>query len=273
MRDAAAFKALCQQEHPSDGGIGTLREKTLHRVLKNWIEPRADCREQPFAGFVVDILNEEGVTEIQTRGFFSLRHKLEQLLEQTPVRVVFPLTARRWIRWADPETGALSPQRLSPKRGIFLDAFYELVHIAPLLGHPNLTLELLLIDAEELRLRCGRGADGKRGAVRIELLPLALADQCVLHTPCDYAALLGQELPDPFTCALLRSLTKRSETLCRRTLYTLERLGAIQRAGKQGRSLLYTRISPCAKSLEYDSIASKDSAGALQVPAVREGSD
>lgn len=171
MRDASSFEALCRASHPSDGGIGTLREKTLHRVLKNWIEPRTCCREQPFSGFVVDILNEDGVTEIQTRGFFALRRKLEVLLSQTQVRVIFPLPAQRWIRWADPETGELSPRRLSPRRGDFFDAFYELMHVAPLLGHPQLTVELLLIDAEELRLCNGWGKGGKRGATRIELLP------------------------------------------------------------------------------------------------------
>lgn len=272
MRDAASFAALCQMEQPPDGGIGTLREKTLHRVLKHWIEPRADCREQPVAGFVVDILNEDGVTEIQTRGFFSLRRKLERLLGETPVRVVFPLAARRWIRWADPETGVLSPRRLSPRRGSYLDAFYELTHLAPLLNHPNLTLELLLIDAEELRLRCGWGNGGKRGAVRIELLPLALAGHRVLRQPQDYAGLLPDTLADPFTCAQLRKAAGRSDTLCRRALYTLERVGALQRIGKQGRALLYTRTAACADGRECDSIGAENTAGGTDAPAGREGS-
>lgn len=266
MRDAAKFEALCRASHPSDGGIGTLREKTLHRVLKNWIEPRTCCREQPFSGFVVDILNEDGVTEIQTRGFFALRRKLEILLSQTPVRVIFPLPARRWIRWADPETGELSPRRLSPRRGDFFDAFYELMHVAPLLGHPQLTAELLLIDAEELRLCNGWGKGGKRGATRIELLPLALAGQCELHAPQDYAALLPPGLPDSFTCAALRAATRRSETLCRRALYTLERAGAVERVGKQGRALLYARTAPCAGTAGCGSIT-EETAGASQALA------
>lgn len=38
--DKERFDALCLQEQAADGGIGTLGEKRLHRVLKVYFEPR-----------------------------------------------------------------------------------------------------------------------------------------------------------------------------------------------------------------------------------------
>ena len=123
--DKERFDALCLQEQAADGGIGTLGEKRLHRVLKTYFEPRAACREQPFAGYVADILNEEGVTEVQTRNYGALRKKLDAFLPLGPVRVVCPLPARKWISWVDPATGEISARRPSPKHGAPIDAFYS----------------------------------------------------------------------------------------------------------------------------------------------------
>ena len=240
--DVERFQMLCLQGHPADGGIGTLREKSLHRILKLYVEPVPALREQPFGGFVADILHPDEVIEIQTRSYFSLRKKLELLLPLRPVRVVCPLAAAKWIIWVDPETGALSPRRRSPKQGGYLDAFYELIHIAPLLGHPGLTVHFLLLDVEEYRLPGKGGRRSGRGIRREELIPLSLAGEWVAHSAADYAALLPPALKDPFTAADLHRISGRSETLCRRAIYTLTQAGALRRTGKQGRAFLYERI-------------------------------
>ena len=242
--DKERFDALCLQEQAADGGIGTLGEKRLHRVLKTYFEPRAACRERPFAGYVADILNEEGVTEVQTRNYGALRKKLDAFLPLGPVRVVCPLPARKWISWVDPATGEISARRPSPKHGAPIDAFYELMHIAPVLAHPNLTLHLLLFDADEYRMRDGWDKSGKRGSTRAELQPLSLRAEQEVRGPAAYAALLPAGLPDPFTLRELRAAARRSETLCRRAVYTLEKVGALSRAGKRGRELLYRRSCP-----------------------------
>lgn len=50
-------------------GIGTLRERSLHAVLKYWADPDESHHEIPLAGCVADIFDGERVVEIQTRGF------------------------------------------------------------------------------------------------------------------------------------------------------------------------------------------------------------
>ena len=72
-------------------GIGTLAEKALHAALKAYYEPDAESREIALGGFVADIVGEEGIIEIQTRGFDRLCGKLEVFLEAARVTVVLSL--------------------------------------------------------------------------------------------------------------------------------------------------------------------------------------
>ncbi len=98
-------------------GIGTLSEKTVHAVLKHYYAPDTAAQEIPVGDFVADIRTEEGIIEIQTRSFDSMRKKLAAFLPLYPVTVVYPIPHIKWLRWIDEETGEASPKRKSPKKG------------------------------------------------------------------------------------------------------------------------------------------------------------
>jgi hypothetical protein len=78
-------------------GIGTLGEKSLHRILKSYYEPLGALHEQKLGRYVADILNEDGVIEIQTRSLSAMRKKLEAFLEVTHVTVVHPVVHNKWV--------------------------------------------------------------------------------------------------------------------------------------------------------------------------------
>ena len=42
-------------------GIGTLSERTLHRAVKEYLEPDVRCQEVPVAGIVAEIWNYHAV--------------------------------------------------------------------------------------------------------------------------------------------------------------------------------------------------------------------
>ena len=48
-------------------GIGTLSEKTVHAVMKNYYAPDTDMHEIPIENFVADIYTGQEIIEIQTR--------------------------------------------------------------------------------------------------------------------------------------------------------------------------------------------------------------
>ncbi len=96
MSSNVEFHAACEYCLSTDrgsAGIGTYKEKTLHAVLKRFIEPDDDYQEVSVGNFVADIYNNDGITEIQTGGFNAMRKKLECFLEREKVTIVYPLAS------------------------------------------------------------------------------------------------------------------------------------------------------------------------------------
>lgn len=228
MEFEAARQALLTGERP--GGIGTLGEKTLHAVLKLWLDEDVTHHEVHLPdGHVADIFDGERMTEIQTGSLSPLRPKLRALLDTYPITVVCPLIRRNTLRWIDPATGALSAPRHSSRRGSLTDGADKLVYILPCLFHPNLTVRLLLLDVEEHRLADGWSKDGKRGAHRVERYPLALVEDITLTQKADYAALLPAALPPTFTSAEFGKLSRLGGRRLNGALKVLREAGCLTR--------------------------------------------
>jgi hypothetical protein len=243
--DEIRFKEACERALDSSyarDSIGLLREKTLHAVLKDYFEPDRDYHEVKLGTHYADIFRDGCVTEIQTRSLDRLREKLRALLPLYRVKVVYPIPATKYLIWMDPESGALAPARKVPKRGSFYDAGRELSRILELLGHPNLTVQLLLIDMEEYRLRNGRSKDKKRGSARYDRIPLALRDELILSSAETYVSLFPQNLPPCFTAKEFRSATKCGPRVAPALLKVLLQQGIICREGKAGKAYLYKKV-------------------------------
>ncbi len=223
-------------------GIGSLAEKSQHAVLKNYYCPNPSCQEINLGRFVADISDENGITEIQTAGFGKMRAKLDFFLKNYPVRIVYPVPVQKWICWIDPETGEISSRRRSPKKNAELSLFRELYSILDLLWPDNLSITLALLESEEYRLLDGWGADGKRGSNRAEMVPLRLLGEIPLQKPQDLLLLLPEGLPPTFTSSDMKSVTRLNPRQTSYLILVLNRLGLIERCGKQGRFYLY-RIS------------------------------
>lgn len=240
--DRQAFDEACEKiiykERDIDG-IGTLGEKTLHAVLKHYMEPEVARHEQKVGSFVADILNEQGIIEIQTANFNVMRRKLDAFLPEYPVTIVYPIPATKWLAWIDEETGEVTKKRKSPKQGTQYQAFRELYKIKPYLTHPNLRIQLLLIDVEESRLLNGWSADRKKGSVRFDRIPVGLVEELVLEQPKDYVAMLPIELGDVFTVKDYARVTKLPKGQAGTALNVLYSIGVVERIGKQGNAYVY----------------------------------
>lgn len=232
---------MCQQvmeQQRERCGIGTLGEKILHATIKQYLQPDLTRQEVKIGRHVADILKGDCITEVQTRGFSALRPRLEAFLPHYQVEVVYPVAHRKWLRWIDAH-GEVSEPRRSPKLGQPMDICYELCHLPQMVGREGLTFRILLIDMEEYRLLDGWGRDGKRGSHCYERIPLSLEGEFLLRGRKDLLALLPEGLSQPFTVQDLQKSCRRSENFARKMKDVLEKGGAIQRCGKQGRKLLY----------------------------------
>ena len=241
-RFCAACHAVCESV-TSRSGIGVLSEKTLHSVIKRFIEPNEALQEVKVGGYYADIKNEDGIFEIQTRSFNKLRAKLTSYLETEKVTVVYPIPAVKRLIWIDAQTGELTSPRKSPKRGSYFDAFPELYKLDMLIANESLRVLLLLINMDEYRYLNGWSTDGKKGSTRHERYPIALADSLILATIEDYEGLLPSDLCSPFTSKEFASAAKIRTRIAQTVLTVLLKRGAVQCVGKSGRLNLYMKAS------------------------------
>jgi hypothetical protein len=223
--------------------IGTLNEKSLHAALKQWYAQPDDLIEVSVDEFTVDIVRGDLLIEIQTRNLSAIRRKLTTLVEQHPVRLVYPVAQDKWIvRQSENGKRALG-RRKSPKRGTVELVFEELVSIPQLLAHSNFALDVLLIQEEEVRRYGGTRNGRRRGWVTHERRLLQVVGQRLFETPKEMLALIPATLPEPFTTSDLAKATGQPLWLAQKMAYCLREMGAITVVGKRGRGILYARAA------------------------------
>jgi hypothetical protein len=109
--------------------------------------------------------------------------------------------------------------------------------------HPQLELEVVLIEQEERRIaRAKRRFNGPDYRVEDRLL-LNVVSRHRFKTAADLAALLPAQLTSPFHTQDLADAAGIPRWLAQKMAYCLARCGAIEAAGKFGRSVLYVRTS------------------------------
>jgi hypothetical protein len=220
----------------------TLREGSLHAALKaRYAAIVTGARvEAAVDGFIVDVAGQDELVEIQTASFASARRKLERLVASHHVVLVYPIPIEKWLVRVDAD-GVVLRRRRSPKRGLALDLFDELVYIPGLVAHPNFRIELPLIREEEMRGPIPEGARYRypREWWRLDRRLLDVVETRRIDTPADLLCLLPSDLPEPFTTADIVAATGRSKRLAMRAVYCLERSGAITRLARRGRLAAY----------------------------------
>lgn len=224
-----------------EDSIGTLSEKTVHAVIKNYLEPDTSFHEIKVEKYYADICTPNGIIEIQTRNFDKLRRKLDVFLEISPVTICYPVAYHKWLRWLNNESGEVSIPRKSPKTGVPYSIFPELYKIKNYLLHPNLRLLILLINVEEYRYLDGWSKDKKKGSTRCDGIPLELIDEVSISHINDYTKLIPSTLPTNFTTKDYSIATKTNIRVSTVGLNILHYTGTVKRIGKIKNSYLYSQ--------------------------------
>jgi hypothetical protein len=219
--------------------IGRLNEKPLHASLKEWCAEPGDRFEERVGRFVVDIVREDLLLEIQTGSFASIKAKLQALVPTHRVRLIYPIAQEKWIVKRPGRGHAEVTRRKSPKRGRLEDLFAQMVSFPRLLADPNFSLEVLLIREEELRRYDGERRWRRKGWATEERRLLDVVDRRLFETPADWRALLPETLAESFTTSGLAEASGIPRRLAQRMTYCLRQAGVITLLGKQGRANLY----------------------------------
>jgi len=223
-------------------GIGLLNETPLHASLKQWYARPGDQFEVPIDGYVIDIVRGDLLVEIQTSHLASIKSKLLQLAPSHRIRVVYPIAQQKWIVRLPTKGGDGTKRRKSPRRGRLEDVFWEAVSFPQLLAIPNLSLEILLTNQEEVWRYVGNRSWRRKGWAVDERRLLEVVESRSYEEPADWRALLPEDL-EPFTARELADALSVRLELAQKMAYCLRQANLIELTSKRGRAHVYQVVS------------------------------
>lgn len=222
-------------------------ESTLHSQLKEWYGPQCGGRSEVMvAGFRIDAVAPDGrLIEVQSGALGPLRGKLARLLREYRVRVVKPVVVRRRIVRRASRDGVDLSARRSPTRGLALDVFDDLVGLARVFPHPNLGIDVVSVEVDEVRTPRRR----RPGYAVADRLLRGVLGSVALREAHDLWSLIpgGDRLDGPFTTRELAERLDRPLGFAQRVAYCLRLSGAAEVVGKVGNRHVYERREPSVK--------------------------
>jgi hypothetical protein len=219
-------------------------ETSLHRQLKARYADSPEDQEVVLDGYRIDAISDGELIEIQHGSLAAIRDKIAKLLKKHRVLVVKPIIARKQLVKLKRRGGKVIGSRLSPKRGQVLDLFDELIYFTRVFPHKRLTLEVLLVEVEELRYP-GHGRRRRRGKRDFQIEDQRLLGVVEAHrfrTLADLRNVLPKQLPATFHTGDLAECLEIKRWVAQRIVYCLRETGAIKSVGKQGNALLYRQL-------------------------------
>ena len=223
--------------------IGTLKESSLHRALKFRYSGSNGSVEALADSFVCDACTAEGeLVEVQTGSLGPLKEKAKTLCKKNKVRIIHPIIIQKTIELYDAEGRRLLHRRKSPRKGSAWDLFNALLYAPELPLLKNLVIELAIIDAVEKRIDDGQGSWRRKGVSIADRFLGAWRESIVLKSVKDYNQFIPFKKNEDFTVRSLAEKAGINAVIARKALYVLTKIGLVEKAGKQGRAIVYRKM-------------------------------
>lgn len=222
----------------SEGGIGTLSEKLIHKTLKYYIEPNDVNHEVKYASFVADIVNENGITEIQSASFQYLCRKLGAFLPFSKVTLVCPIQNIKYLTTVFPD--GHTERKKSPRHKGLSDVAIELYKIREFIGNENLTVKLLFLEIEaERHTFSGKSRPRYKKGIAY---PTDIIKETTLKKAEDYRIFLPDTLCENFTSKEFYKAIGARAKFSYYALKLCEYFGFISAVGKSGNAIIYQKM-------------------------------
>ncbi|MFX1344423.1 MAG: hypothetical protein ACFFBC_08975 [Promethearchaeota archaeon] len=219
--------------------IGTLKESSLHAALKKWYQEPGDKLEQPIDGYIIDVLRDNLLIEIQTSNFSSIKKKLEILTENYEVRLIYPIIRDKIIVKMDPIRNKVFSLRNSPKHGTYYDIFEVLISIPHLVSKINFTIEVVLIQIQEIHKINSLGSWSKRHSSIYDKKLVKVLEKKSFLSPFDFLMLKPTSLRTPYTNIELAFSLNKPLRLAQKMSYCLRKMEMVKIVGKKGKAFLF----------------------------------
>ena len=216
-----------------------MTEYSLHSEIKTWYSVLGDELEVKVRdGFVIDVIRDNLLIEIQTRNFSAIKKKLSKLVFGNRVRLVYPIAKVKWLVYVSKD-GEVVRRRKSPKRGKLVDLFVELVYISRLVKNKNFSFEVLLIEEEEVRCNDGSGSWRRKGVSIRDRRLLMVFDRFVFENKQAFFRFIPFGDEEFFTNKLLAKKLGVSIRLARKITYCLRKMDLIFIDGKKKKEYIF----------------------------------
>lgn len=222
--------------------INIYNEKSLHNDLKQYLYETGDELECPYEGFIIDIKRKDLLIEIQTKHLNALRKKLVKLLDKNRIRIVHPILKKKEIVLLSNENKIMR-KRFSPLHGNVLNIFEELIYIHDLFLHMNLEIQLLIVDAREIRIDNGKGSWRRKG-ISLDNIQLTKVHETILlkdgvqlfkYLP---ESIANTEFTTKSISLQMKVPLKRAQKIC----YCLKKMRLIKELPKKGNLKVYRKV-------------------------------
>ena len=173
--------------------------------------------------------------EIQTGSFAAMGKKLDHLLAEHRVLIVHPIAVETFL--LRPATGA-KPRR-SPKKRDLYSLFDELVSMPTVLDHPNLAVEVVLAEVENVQEEDPSMRRNRGGWRTVDRRLRSIRERHRFEGVADLASLVPPGLPSRFTTAHLAEAAGTSRDRAQRMAYCLRANGLFEPLERSRAGVIY----------------------------------
>ncbi|MGP1594025.1 MAG: hypothetical protein ACTTH8_02115 [Treponema sp.] len=223
----------------SSAMINIYNESQLHRTLKYVYSTENDTLEMPIRGCICDIYTKEkNIVEIQTEHLYALKPKLNMLLPYHHVTIVYPIIENNYILTLKAD-GTLNSLRKSPKHGTCFQLFKECISLIPFLVCPQLTITVVYIDCQTVKIDDKNGRSRRKRARIIEKILIKINKEEQYTGVSSIAEIIYNKLPEVFISRDLKQFKTGNYTSY--IISFLKKTAKIIPIGKVGRSIQYKK--------------------------------
>lgn len=218
--------------------IGTLSERSLHAALKEKFADPDDKLEVQIGRYIIDIVKDDLLVEIQTKNFSQIKNKLINLSINHEILLIHPIVLEKSITRIDLYGKTISTRK-SPKKGRLEEIFNELIYIANDYLNMNLSLKVPMVTIEEFWRDDGEGSWRRKGWSVVEQELKDIFHTFDFKAKEDYINLLPKSLPEHFTNQDLKKFGKLPVRLAGKMTYSLRKMNMLKVVGNKGRAKLF----------------------------------
>ena len=219
--------------------IETLNENSLHNKLKSIYCPPNAKKECIVGRYVCDILcNDNRIIEIQTCNFRNMKKKLEELLRNHIVEIVYPISVNTYIRTLD-NNGNEKGIHLSPLHGSIFQICREISTIKHLINEKNLKIRVVYVESITTKIDDKKGRSRYKKPRIVEKDLSKIINEEFYENTTELLSSILSRLPETFTTENIekQGYKRRSNYV----IWFFKKLNMIIEIGRLGTRKLYKK--------------------------------